>query len=197
MIAPDRNAGRQQDRFPLLVRAREKRLLQSVDERRAIGDARGVRSTKRGSAAYSGNPISGQNIRHSLSLPMPSARSRVFVRNVWYGSSAAYAVPQGFGTMPSARYAPKTLCMMLICPSSIEMSMNWPRPVRSRAWMAIMMPSAENIPAVMSAIDTPHLTPGPPSGPVTLIMPLSACTIRSSAARSRYGPSWPNPEIEQ
>ena len=49
--------------------------------------------------------------------------------------------------------------------------------------------NAANMPAQMSAIDTPARTPGPPAGPVTLIIPLSAWTIRSSAARSRYGPS--------
>ena len=66
-----------------------------------------------------------------------------------------------------------------------------------REWSAVMIPNAANIPAVMSAIETPPRTPGPPSGPVMLIIPLSACTIRSNAARVRYGPSWPNPEIEQ
>ncbi len=44
---------------------------------------------------------------------------------------------------------------------------------------------------VMSAIDTPQRAPCEPSSPVTLIMPLSACRMRSSAARSTYGPSWP------
>ena len=53
------------------------------------------------------------------------------------------------------------------------------------------------MPAVRSAIDTPARVPLLPGSPVTLTMPLSACTIKSSAARSRYGPSWPKPEIEQ
>ena len=53
------------------------------------------------------------------------------------------------------------------------------------------------MPAVRSAIDTPARVPLVPGSPVTLIMPLSACRMRSSAARSRYGPSWPNPDIEQ
>ena len=66
-----------------------------------------------------------------------------------------------------------------------------PRAARSR------MPNAAYMPAVMSAIDTPQRTPRPPGSPVTLIMPLSACTTRSNAARLRYGPSWPKPEIEQ
>ena len=60
-----------------------------------------------------------------------------------------------------------------------------------------MMPKAAYIPAVMSAMETPQRTPCPPGSPVTLIMPLSAWRIRSSAARSRYGPSWPKPETEQ
>ena len=38
--------------------------------------------TNRGSSASSGCSISGQNARHSLSLPIPTAISRVFVRNV-------------------------------------------------------------------------------------------------------------------
>ena len=59
------------------------------------------------------------------------------------------------------------------------------------------MPNAAYIPAVMSAIDTPARTPRPPCSPVTLIMPLSACTTRSKAARLLYGPPCPNPEIEQ
>jgi hypothetical protein len=41
------------------------------------------------------------------------------------------------------------------------------------------------MPAVMSAIDTPALVPLVPGSPVTLIMPLSACRMRSSAALSR------------
>ncbi len=53
------------------------------------------------------------------------------------------------------------------------------------------------MPAVMSAIDVPQRTPRPSGSPVTLIMPLSACRIRSSAARSRYGPSCPKPDTEQ
>jgi len=46
------------------------------------------------------------------------------------------------------------------------------------------------------AMDVPQRTPLPPSSPVILIMPLSACRIRSMAARSRYGPSCPKPEID-
>ena len=99
----DRNAPAHQDRFPLLVRLGEKHLLQRVDERLAVRDARGVGRVARIGRRARRSPISRQNVRHSLSLPTPSARSRVFVRNVWYGSSAAYAVPHGPGTMPSAR----------------------------------------------------------------------------------------------
>ena len=48
-----------------------------------------------------------------------------------------------------------------------------------------------------SAIDTPLRTPRLPGSPVMLIMPLSACTMRSRAARSLYGPVWPKPDTEQ
>ena len=70
-------------------------------------------------------------------------------------------------------------------PSSIETSMAWPRPVRSFTRSASMMPKAAYMPAVMSAIETPQRTPWPPASPVTLIIPLSAWRMRSSAARSR------------
>ena len=73
----------------------------------------------------------------------------------------------------------------------------WPRPVFSFTLSAFMIPKAAYMPATMSATDTPQRTPRPPGSPVTLIMPLSAWTIRSRAARSRYGPSWPKPETEQ
>ena len=63
------------------------------------------------------------------------------------------------------------------------MSMCWPMPVFSFTRIAITMPSAAYIPAVRSAIDTPQRTPRPPSSPVMLIMPLSAWTMRSIAAR--------------
>ena len=46
-------------------------------------------------------------------------------------------------------------------------------------------------PAVRSAIEMPARTPRPPGSPVMLIMPLSACTMKSIAARSRYGPVCP------
>ncbi len=82
-------------------------------------------------------------------------------------------------------------------PSSIDTSMNWPRPLRPRACSAVRMASAAFMPAVMSAMETPQRTPRPPGSPVTLIMPLSAWTMRSIAARSRYGPVWPKPEMEQ
>ena len=48
-----------------------------------------------------------------------------------------------------------------------------------------MIPKAAYIPAVMSAMETPQRTPCPPGSPVALIIPLSACRMRSSAARSR------------
>ncbi len=63
--------------------------------------------------------------------------------------------------------------------------MAWPRPVRSFTRSASMMPKAAYIPAVRSATETPQRTPWLPGSPVTLIMPLSAWRIRSSAARSR------------
>ena len=47
------------------------------------------------------------------------------------------------------------------------------------------MPNAACMPAVMSAMETPQRTPWDPGSPVTLIIPLSACTMRSIAARSR------------
>ena len=51
------------------------------------------------------------------------------------------------------------------------------------------VPKAAYMPAVRSAMDTPQRAPRLPSSPVMLIMPLSPCTTRSIAARSRYGPS--------
>ena len=44
---------------------------------------------------------------------------------------------------------------------------------------------ATRMSAVMSAIETPARVPVVPGSPVTLIIPLSACRMRSSAARSR------------
>ena len=87
--------------------------------------------------------------------------------------------------MPSATKAPTMPDRIPSCPSSIETSMNWPRPVACRACSAVRMPNAAYIPAVMSAIETPARTPRPPGSPVMLIIPLSACTTRSNAARWR------------
>ena len=53
------------------------------------------------------------------------------------------------------------------------------------------------IPAARSATATPTRTGGRPSSPVMLIIPPSACIIRSYAGRSAFGPVCPYPVIEQ
>ena len=60
------------------------------------------------------------------------------------------------------------------------------------------MPNAAYIPAVMSAIDTPARTPRPPGSPGDADHPALRLHDEVEARRDlRYGPSWPNPEIEQ
>src|ERR1700736_1866451 len=62
----------------------------------------------RGSAVRLSSPMDEQSALHSLSLGIPRARSRVLVRNVWYGKSVGYTLPEGLGTIASAKYAPIT-----------------------------------------------------------------------------------------
>ena len=86
--------------------------------------------------------------------------------------------------------------MMATWQSSIETSMYWPSPERSRsrsaAWTAMAAKSA----AVMSPMLAPGRTGPPPASPVMLSMPPMPCTMMSSAGRCAYGPVWPNPETE-
>jgi len=58
--------------------------------------------------------------------------------------------------------------------SSMPTSTCWPRPVRSRARRASVMPCAANMPLTMSAIATPRRNGGPSAAPVMLMSPPSA-----------------------
>ena len=58
-----------------------------------------------------------------------------------------------------------------------------------------MTPSAANRPAATSAIAAPVRIGPLPGAPVTDIRPLMPCAIWSKPGRSRYGPSWPKPEM--
>jgi hypothetical protein len=64
-------------------------------------------------------------------------------------------------------------------PSNSDVSIRCPRPVRSRAWTAERIATAQNSPAERSLIGMPHLTGFPPGSPVTLITPDRPCAIRS------------------
>ncbi len=58
-----------------------------------------------------------------------------------------------------------------------------------------MMPSAANRPADTSATAAPTRTGPWPGRPVMDMRPLMPCAIWSKPGRSRYGPSWPKPEM--
>ena len=80
-------------------------------------------------------------------------------------------------------------------PSSIEKSMNWPRPVRSRARSAATAASAPQSAQVRSVTGTPIFTGAlPPSSPVMDISPLIPWAMMSRPGRWAYGPSWPHPD---
>jgi hypothetical protein len=64
---------------------------------------------------------------------------------------------------------------------------------RSTAAMA----NAPYRPEQKSESGTPHFTGAPPGSPVTLMMPLIACMVRSKPPSPERGPCWPNAEIEQ
>ena len=55
---------------------------------------------------------------------------------------------------------------------------------------------AQKMPAVRSATGMPTRTGPWPGSPVIDISPPMPCAIWSNPGRSRYGPSWPKPEIE-
>ena len=42
---------------------------------------------------------------------------------------------------------------------------------------------------------TLDFTGAPPGCPVTLMMPVIACAIRSNPGRAAHGPVWPKPEM--
>ena len=71
-----------------------------------------------------------------------------------------------------------------------------PRPVRARWNSAPATANAPNIPPERSPIGKPMRIGGPSGSPVTLIAPPIACSARSKARNSRYGPSCPYAEIE-
>src|SRR5439155_31816 len=56
-----------------------------------------------------------------------------------------------------------------------------------------VVPAQRRVRVARIAIDTPTFTGGPPSSPVTLMSPLCAWTMMSSAGRSAFGPSRPHP----
>ncbi len=59
------------------------------------------------------------------------------------------------------------------------------------------MANAAHIPAPISAMDMPCFVGGPSGSPVIAIMPLIAWANASYPGRSRYGPTWPKPDMEQ
>jgi hypothetical protein len=78
--------------------------------------------------------------------------------------------------------------------SNSDVSIRWPRPVRSRATTAERIATAQNNPAERSLIGIPHLTGSPPGSPVTLMTPDRPWAIRSYPGRCAYGPVCPKPE---
>ena len=87
--------------------------------------------------------------------------------------------------------------MMATWQSSIETSMYWPSPERSRSSNAAWTAMAANSAAVISPMLAPGRTGPPPGSPVMLSMPPMPCTMMSSAGRCAYGPLCPKPEMEQ
>ena len=69
-----------------------------------------------------------------------------------------------------------------------------PHPFRSRAYSAVMTPSASCIAPVWSAIAAPGGIGGPSVGPEIAASPPRACAAPSSIALSASGPSRPKPD---
>ena len=113
-----------------------------------------------------------------------------------YGTTEAWLEPSGRGTRPSVQ----KYCAMYVSSetwqSSSERSTWAPCPVRSRRNSAPATANAPSMPPARSPIGSPMRTGGPPSSPVTDMAPPIACSARSNAGQSRYGPSWPYAEIE-
>ena len=59
------------------------------------------------------------------------------------------------------------------------------------------MATAAVCPVSVSTIGKPTLTGGSTSAPLSIIMPLVACTMLSIAGQSRWALCWPYPDTEQ
>src|SRR3989442_1376658 len=75
--------------------------------------------------------------------------------------------------------------------------MSCPTPPRSRTRSAQTTAYAPYSAVAMSTTGTPTFTGGRASSPVALMIPLSACRMRSRPRRSRYGPVRPKPVTQR
>src|SRR2546428_7756742 len=76
------------------------------------------------------------------------------------------------------------------------MSTTWPRPETWSRWRSAASTALQPArAAIMSAIGNDGSVGGPSASPVVWAKPLIASTIVPNPGRSRYGPSWPQPEM--
>src|SRR5438094_3740822 len=138
--------------------------------------------------------------------PLRSRRGGVFER--WSGEPIERSAPStGWGLsakMPraarcgSARTSAYGWMRRQGRPASrSERSMSCPTPSRSRTRSAHTTAYAPYSAVAMSTTGTPTFTGGRSSSPVALMIPLSACRMRSRPGRSRYGPVRPKPVTER
>ncbi len=105
-------------------------------------------------------------------------------------------VPSRPGGSPEASTPAATVPRLVRANSSSDEETSRPSPVRCRSTQAASSPSAQLSPAPTSSTGAPTLT-GPDEGaPVTLIMPLSACRMRSNPPLDASGPTSPYPEMD-
>ena len=88
-------------------------------------------------------------------------------------------MPSGAGTMPPINVLAAWFTIAKTLASNNATLTCRPTPVRSRSDSAARMPTAAWSPVTTSSSATPVFTGFPPGSPVTLMSPLSACTMMS------------------